>query len=75
MAEAVTGIRRIEPLRFLGPRVESDVAELSSLSTAFLALLGEEGRKEFVKEVARQHGNYHSDIRHCRTWSKLVRPV
>jgi len=51
------------------------VMDIFSLGKAALALLGEEGRIEFLAEVGRQLDKYRSDIVHRRAWSVLLGDV
>lgn len=51
------------------------VTDLVSLSRTVLALLGEQGRRDFLAEVGIQLDTYHSDISHRRTWAKLLGSV
>lgn len=48
------------------------VADLISLCRVVLALLGEQGRKDFLREVGVQLDKYHSDISHRRAWADLL---
>ena len=51
------------------------VMDLLSLGRVVLALLGEEGRIEFLAEVGRQLDQYRSDIVHRQAWAQLLRDV
>lgn len=51
------------------------VTELASLARVALALLGEEGRRDFLREVGTQLDTYNSDIRHRRAWADLLSTV
>jgi len=48
------------------------VTDLNRLAEAVLALLGEDGRTEFLREVARQLDR-HSRIEHRRAWAELLK--
>ncbi len=49
------------------------VVNIISLSKAVLALVGEQGRREFLDEVGNQLDEYKSDIVHRRKWAELLR--
>jgi hypothetical protein len=51
------------------------ITDLISLSNVVLALFGENGRQEFLKEIAHQLDEYRSDIGHRRTWAGLLAKV
>ena len=51
------------------------VMSLSRLAEVSLALLGEEGRREFLLGVGSQLDDHRSDIRHRRRWSELLASV
>jgi len=51
------------------------ITNLGSLSKVALALVGEEGRRDFVKEVGRQLDKYRSEITHKRAWASLLGDV
>jgi hypothetical protein len=51
------------------------ITDLQSLARAALSLAGETGRREFLKEIARQLEEYHSDILHRRAWALLLGSV
>ena len=51
------------------------VISLSRLAEVSLALLGEEGRREFLLGVGFQLDDHRSDIRHRRRWSELLASV
>ncbi len=51
------------------------VLSLSRLAEVSLALLGEEGRREFLLGVGSQLDDHRSDIRHRRRWSELLASV
>lgn len=51
------------------------ITDLISLARVVLALLGEEGRRDFLREVGAQLEAYHSDIRHRRAWADLLGKV
>ena len=51
------------------------VTDLGSLARVALALLGEDGRRDFLREVGTQLDTYHSDIRHRRAWADLLSTV
>ena len=51
------------------------VMSLSRLAEVSLALLGEEGRREFLLGVGSQLDDHRSDIRHRRRWSDLLASV
>ena len=48
------------------------VMSLSRLAEVSLALLGEEGRREFLLGVGSQLDDHRSDIRHRRRWAELL---
>ncbi len=48
------------------------VTDLISLSRVALALVGEQGRREFLAETAAQLDAYRSDIGHRRAWARLL---
>jgi len=48
------------------------VMDLLRLSEVVLALLGEEGRREFLEAVGVQLDKYRSDIAHRRAWAELL---
>jgi len=48
------------------------VTDLERLSRTVLALIGEEGRRDFLKETSAQLEKYHSDITHRRTWASIL---
>lgn len=48
------------------------VPDLISLSRVALALLGESGRSEFLRETANQLEKYRSEINHRRAWASLL---
>jgi hypothetical protein len=48
------------------------VTDLISLGRATLALLGERGRKDFLREVGNHLEAYKSDISHRRAWATLL---
>ena len=51
------------------------VMSLSKLAEMSLALIGEEGRRDFLLEVGSQLDDHRSDIRHRRRWSELLASV
>ena len=51
------------------------VMSLSRLAEVSLALLGEEGRREFLLGVGSQLDDHRSDIRHRQRWSELLASV
>lgn len=51
------------------------VTDIASLARVALALLGEYGRRDFLREVGTQLDAYHSDIRHRRAWAELLGAV
>jgi hypothetical protein len=51
------------------------VTDLFSLSKVVLALLGEQGRRDFLTEVGTQLDKYHSDISHRRAWANLLATI
>ena len=48
------------------------VMSLSKLAEVSLALVGEEGRSDFLREVGSQLDDHGSDIRHRRRWAELL---
>jgi hypothetical protein len=48
------------------------ITDLISLSWAVLALLGEQGRRDFLAEVGTQLDKYRSDLSHRRAWASLL---
>jgi hypothetical protein len=51
------------------------VTDLTSLGQASLALLGERGRKDFLREVGNHLEAYKSDISHRRAWATLLASI
>ncbi|MGH8546119.1 MAG: restriction endonuclease, SacI family [Gammaproteobacteria bacterium] len=51
------------------------MTDLISLAKATLALLGERGRKDFLREVGHHLEAYKSDINHRRAWATLLASV
>jgi len=51
------------------------ITDLSTLGRTALSLLGEQGRRDFVREVGRQLDAYRSDIAHRRSWAQLLASV
>jgi len=51
------------------------ITDLFALSQAALALLGEQGRRDFLAQVGSQLDSYGSDVAHRRTWAQLLRSV
>jgi hypothetical protein len=51
------------------------VMDLLSLAQVTLALLGEHGRRHFLREVGTQLDTYHSDISDRRAWANLLSAV
>jgi hypothetical protein len=51
------------------------ITDLTTLCRTALALLGEQGRREFVQEVGVQLDRYRSDITHRRCWAQLLASV
>ena len=51
------------------------ITDLESLGRASLALLGEQGRREFISEVGPQLEDYGSGIAHRRAWAGLLGSV
>src|SRR2546421_454623 len=47
------------------------VTDLERLSRTTLALIGEEGRRDFLRETSAQLDKYHSDITHRRAWASI----
>ncbi|MGH9453611.1 MAG: restriction endonuclease, SacI family [Terriglobia bacterium] len=48
------------------------VTDLERLSRTALALIGEEGRRDFLSETSAQLEKYRSDITHRRTWASIL---
>jgi len=48
------------------------ITDLATLCRTALALLGEQGRRDFVREVGVQLDRYRSDITHRRCWALLL---
>ncbi|HET9179869.1 MAG TPA: restriction endonuclease, SacI family [Terriglobia bacterium] len=48
------------------------VTDLPSLARVALSLVGESGRREFLKETASQMEEYRSDVVHRRAWASLL---
>lgn len=48
------------------------VTDLDSFSRAALALVGEQGRRDFLVETSSQLEKYHSDITHRREWASIL---
>ena len=48
------------------------VTDLARLSRTTLALIGEEGRRDFLRETSAQLDKYHSDITHRRAWASIL---
>jgi hypothetical protein len=48
------------------------VTDLDRLSRTVLALVGEEGRRDFLRETAAELERYHSDIMHRRAWASIL---
>ena len=48
------------------------VTDLERLSRTTLALIGEEGRRDFLKETSAQLEKYRSDIKHRRAWASIL---
>lgn len=51
------------------------ITDLIRLGRATLAILGEEGRREFLAEVGGQLDTYKSDITHRRAWAFLLQAI
>lgn len=51
------------------------IMDLISLSRVVLALLGEQGRRDFLAEVGTQLDKYRSDIGHRRAWANLLATI
>jgi len=51
------------------------LTDLVSLGRASLALLGERGRKDFLREVGNHLEAYKSDIGHRRAWAALLASI
>lgn len=51
------------------------ILDLISLSQVILALLGEQGRRDFLTAVGAQLDEYHSDVSHRRAWAALLATV
>lgn len=51
------------------------VTDLITLCNVALALLGEQGRHEFLVEISRQLEEYRSEIQHRRAWASLLGTV
>lgn len=51
------------------------ITDLPTLCRTALALLGELGRRDFVREVGAQLDRYRSDIIHRRAWAQLLASV
>jgi SacI-like restriction endonuclease len=51
------------------------VTDLVNLSTTALAILGEEGRRDFLMETANQLETYRSEITHRRAWAALLQKL
>lgn len=51
------------------------VMSLSKLAEVSLALIGEEGRRNFLLEVGAQLDRYRSDIKHRRDWATLLASI
>jgi hypothetical protein len=48
------------------------VTDLERLARTALALLGERGRQEFLRETSAQLEKYRSDITHRRAWASIL---
>ncbi len=48
------------------------ITDLLSLARAVLALLGEDGRRDFLHEVGEQLDAFRSDVSHRRAWARLL---
>jgi SacI restriction endonuclease len=48
------------------------VTDLKSLARVALSLLGEKGRRDFLRETANQLEEYHSEVNHRRAWASLL---
>lgn len=48
------------------------VTDLTELCRVVLALLGEKGRRRFLKEIGHQLDEYRSDVAHRRAWARLL---
>lgn len=66
-----TGIRSLAEKEFISGH-NIYVTDLLSLARQLLALLGEEGRRQFLVEVGAQLDQYQSDIVHRRTWARML---
>jgi len=51
------------------------ILDLLSLSRVLLALIGEQGRRDFLQEVGNQLDQYGSDIIHRRAWADLLSTI
>lgn len=51
------------------------ITDLHTLSRIALSLLGEQGRRDFMREVGLQLDGHRSDIVHRRAWAELLASV
>ena len=51
------------------------VTDLVKLSTTALAILGEEGRRDFLMETANQLETYRSEITHRKAWAAILQSI
>jgi hypothetical protein len=48
------------------------ITDLLTLSRTALAVIGEEGRRDFLQEIAEQLEKYKSEVAHRRAWAELL---
>ena len=51
------------------------ITDLTTLARTALSLLGEKGRRDFLREVGVQLDKYRSDIAHRKAWAKLLSSI
>jgi hypothetical protein len=51
------------------------VTDIAKLSATVLAILGEDGRREFLMETANQLETYRSEITHRRAWATILQTI